>query len=284
MRAGTPSLTAEATLLVRAAHTLLDAPPLVLDDSAAVQLLAQPQQQALRRLQRLPVALRARFSRSAPALSAMRAQVVVRSRYAEDCLTATKVDRYLVLGAGYDTYALRQKAPQLPVLEIDHPATQRRKRQRLARLGIANPPALTYLPVDFERESLRTVLPVGTERDFISWLGVTYYLRRQDIEQTLSDLAERCPPGSRLVLDAYEDTPRDLSATLLWGTRMAVAMQGEPMRSFFDGESFCALAQPLGWELVEHLNADAQNARYLKHRRDGLRVPRFAHLLQLELR
>ena len=53
------------------------------------------------------------------------------------------------------------------------------------------------------------------------------------------------------------------------------------MRSFFDPAEIATLAETAGWQVRENLTPDEQNERYLADRSDGLRVPSFAHLLQL---
>jgi methyltransferase (TIGR00027 family) len=63
------------------------------------------------------------------------------------------VKQYVILGAGIDTFAHRRMdiENQLQVFEIDHPATQAYKRQRIAELGWKNPSNLVYIPVDYKR-------------------------------------------------------------------------------------------------------------------------------------
>ena len=285
MLGNTPSRTAYATTLLRAIHATLDDPPPVLDDTLAINLLPGAQRRYLRRMATLPTSFWRPLRRRYPAFTAMRGQVVTRSRYAEDQLHLARsagAMRYVVLGAGLDTFALRQGSPAIDVLEIDHPATQRWKQNLLAQRGMQLPQSLTFLPIDFERESLAERFPAATAADFISWLGVTYYLSREGITTTLTTLAETTRPGSRLALDYWSEAPPDYSAPLLWGTRLAVAMQGEPMRSFFEPEEIEALALAAGWRVLENLSAEAQRQRYLAKRRDGLRVPAFAYLLLLE--
>jgi O-methyltransferase involved in polyketide biosynthesis len=41
------------------------------------------------------------------------------------------------------------------LFEVDHPASQRWKRRRLAELGVDSPTGLVFTPVDFERQTLR---------------------------------------------------------------------------------------------------------------------------------
>src|SRR6185437_1053437 len=113
----------------------------------------------------------------------LRAAFAARSRFAEDALrdaVARGVEQYVVLGAGFDTFAYRNPFPSLRVFEVDHPATQARKRQRLAEARIDVPPFATFVPVDFATTSLADGLTnAGFRKDaaaFVSWLGVVPYL------------------------------------------------------------------------------------------------------------
>lgn len=285
-----PSRTATATAFIRAAHVHIDDAPPVFDDHVAYDLLPGYQRRFIKRLAALSPPWVRRYRQTRNAFTTMRAQIVVRARYAEDALAKAReagVDRFVVLAAGLDTFALRQALrptdPPIEVVEIDHPATQRWKRKLLAERGIAEPSELTFLPVDFEEEALAHVWIDSTTPDFGSWLGTTYYLTREAITATLTTLAERTQPGSQLVLDYWrEPPPTDLSAPLLWGTRVAVALQQEPIRSFFEPQDIEALAEAAGWRVRENCAATEQNRRYLAARNDQLSVPSFAHLLHLE--
>lgn len=287
-----PSRTAFATALLRALHRIVDEAPPVFDDAPAAHFLPDYQQRFLRRLAALPKAWLPLFRQRRDGLTRMRSQVVVRSRYAEDALADARrsgagrsgAGRYLILSAGLDSFGLRQAdaTDPIPVLEIDHPNTQAWKRERVQALR-SSVPQLRYLPVDFERQSLDDALPEHPEPQFISWLGTTYYLSRAAITATLTQLARRSVPGSRLVLDYWSDrTPLSLDTPLLAGTRIATAWQQEPMRSFFDPEDITRLARECGWRVHEHCPPAEQNRRYLQGRRDGLEVPAFAFLLHLE--
>ena len=59
-----------------------------------------------------------------------------------------------------DTFALRHPElhGRLQVVELDHPATQAFKRQRLVEVGLQTSPHLRFVPVDLEREDLAAVL------------------------------------------------------------------------------------------------------------------------------
>jgi methyltransferase (TIGR00027 family) len=164
MIAAEPSRTAERVARHRAAHQLLDRPP-VLRDALAVRMLGRETASAMRAD---PHAFET--SRIAPFL---RASMAARARFTEDQLTdlrARGVAQYVILGAGLDTFAYRDPSPDQPlrVWEIDHPATQAWKRQRLAEAGIAVPSGLTFVPIDFERQRLPDALAAaGFDED--SW-------------------------------------------------------------------------------------------------------------------
>jgi methyltransferase (TIGR00027 family) len=106
--------------------------------------------------------------------------MAARSRFAEDCLSAAVargVRQAVVLGAGLDTFSLRNPHARLGlhVFEVDHPATQAWKRERLVREGLAIPASLTFTPVDFEQQSLADGLcAAGFQSNrpaFFHWLG-----------------------------------------------------------------------------------------------------------------
>src|SRR5262249_32483033 len=135
---------------------------------------------------------------------ALRLFLVARSRCAEDALAhavAAGVRKYVILGAGLDTFAYRNPyaAQALRVFEVDSPATQAWKRDLLRRTRIAEPASLTFVPVDFETQSLAEELRAAGFREaepaFFSWLGVTMYLTRDAIFSTLSYVAS-CAAGS----------------------------------------------------------------------------------------
>lgn len=289
MQPGKPSQTALAVAFLRALHPVIDSPPWVFDDPFAELLLPAYQQRFLQRLATLPKSWTAIYRQRHPAASGMRSQILVRARYAEDALRAAQLrgcTRYVILAAGLDTFALRESTSPaaVPVLEIDHPATQAWKRALQDEHGLGGSALVEYLPIDFEQTGIAEHLKDSRQRQFISWLGTTYYLTRDAIRATLAGLATVSEPGSELVLDYWRDPPLfDPSSPLLWGTRVATAFQREPMRSFFEPGEMEALAHGCGWRVREHCSPGIQNERYLRGRPDRLATPTFAYLLHLEL-
>src|SRR4029450_7673529 len=101
---------------------------------------------------------------------------------AEDALAdavARGIRQYVILGAGLDTFALRNPHPSLCMFEVDHPRTQEWKRRLLAEEKLA-PANVTFVSVNFEKQDLLTELRSAglnlQEPTFFSWLGVVMYL------------------------------------------------------------------------------------------------------------
>jgi len=259
MEQGRPSRTAWRVATRRAAHQILDIPP-VFPDPLALKIVAGE----------------ADLDGSA----AFRAFMAVRSRFSEDELAEAVVRgaaQCVVLGAGLDTFAYRNPYPKLHVFEVDHPATQEWKRHRLHQSDITIPDSLTFVPVDFETQTLRNgLIQAGFRFDqmtFFSWLGVVPYLTREAFESTLRLIASM-PKGSGVVFDygATRDSlgPREQEARDALSARVAAA--GEPFRLFLDPKELDEYLKVIGFARVEDLTSQELNARYFRDRADGLRL------------
>jgi methyltransferase (TIGR00027 family) len=276
MKDDQPSRTAYRVALRRAAHQLLDHPPVFVDPLAT--RMVDPGAAAT---------LRAESGRFA---SHLRAFLAVRSRVAEDELARAVergVTQYVVLGAGLDTFAYRNPYPPsaLRVFEVDHPATQAWKRHRLAVGGIPTPPDLTLVPIDFEREDLeRALRNAGLETGrpaFFAWLGVTVYLQLPSVTSTLRMIAAAARCGGGVVFD-YGVTPSRLG---LFQRAVFVAMAarvkavGEPWVTTFDPGELQEDLRRIGFADLDDLGPQELNARYFAGRVDGLRVGSLAHVM-----
>ena len=269
MQEGNFSRTALRVAIRRAAHQLLDEPK-VLDDPLALRIIGAEAADALRTNPKEHHA----FAR------AFRAFMAARSRYAEDELArafAQGVRQYVVLGAGLDTFAYRNPHSGLQVFEVDHPATQAWKREQLQTAGISIPASLTFVPIDFEGQTLADGLESAGFDDgataFFSWLGVTPYLTREACMSTLSFVA-KMPAGSGVVFDFAID-PVLLNAgqrEALGALSKRVAAAGEPFQLFFDPATLQVELQAMGFRRTEFLRGKELNARYFEDRKDGLMV------------
>jgi len=270
MKPDRPSATAFRVAERRAVHQVLDR-PLVLDDPIALRIIGPRAAAAIRAH---PRRFDSGFGRS------LRLLLVVRSRCAEDALAAAVaagVRQYVVLGAGLDTFACRNPYPpeRLHVFEVDMPATQAWKRDLLARTKIEVPASLTFVPVDFETQTLSGELGTAGFRDdqpaFFSWLGVTMYLTRDAVLTTLGFVARR-PPGSGITFD-YMMPPNRLSWLRRIGFYLVarrVAKAGEPWKTWFEPDDLMGELKALGFTKFEELDGPALNRRFFGGRENHI--------------
>jgi methyltransferase (TIGR00027 family) len=187
--------------------------------------------------------------------------VAARSRFVEDWQEASRADQYVILGAGLDSFAWRQRGV-VRVFEVDHPATQAWKRSRLEALSASVPSELVWVPVDFEVESVEDGLErsgLGAGPTFISWLGVVPYLSLDAIRATLRAL----PPCSLAASYAppEEMWQPEIRAASNAFREMAVAA-GEPVISLFAPSEFADLLADNGFAVVEDVGPEDVEARY----------------------
>lgn len=292
MKPGTRSTTADFAATMRAAHLVLDQDPKILGDTLALGLGGFDSDETLRRtIAALGDDLAAELpGTSAEALmAATRAGITVRSRFAEDRLREAidrGVTQYAILGAGLDSsaYRLPEAMHDLSVFEIDFPATQQWKRARLAELKPQAMAGVTYVPIDFETDSLFDRLSESgfdTSRPaFFSWLGVVWYLTDRAIFATLGEIAAAAA-GSEIVFEypVAADLVEPVDRPLAEMVRQVGAVRGEPVGPGFDPQDFVRRVEALGFESVTDLSADDINALYFSDRRDSLRMPGIGHLL-----
>jgi methyltransferase (TIGR00027 family) len=212
-----------------------------------------------------------------------------RARYAEDALEkAVKqgVKQYVILGAGMDTFAFREPEmmEKLEVFEVDHPATQEFKLHRLAELEWEHPAKLHFISIDFTKESLVTALTSSSSYDpkvktFFNWLGVTYFLTRDEVFTTLRSITEIAPAGSIVVLD-YLDIDAfipEKSSPQIQKSLEYLRKIGEPMITGFNPSTLAEELASLGFSLQENLSPADIEERYFKGRTDGYHAYEYAH-------
>ena len=253
MKTGMPSTTALRAGMARARHQLIDGGR-VFKDPLALPILVRTLADELRRDPRAENAV----------ARALRAPLVARSRLGEDTLLAAiqhGATQVVVLGAGLDTFAYRRPAAaaQARVFEVDHPATQQWKHERLDEAGIAVPPTVRFVPVDLERDELAPALCAAgfdpRAPAAFSWLGVVVYLPHEVVMRTLRALRELGAPGSVVVFD-YVNAPGPFDLhrrAVLALLKRRFAKLGEPWRSFHRGADLARELKAMGYSRTEDL-------------------------------
>ncbi len=246
----------------RAAHQVLEHGR-IFADPLALRILGEDAETVARRAEEQPSGRR------------MRIFIAVRTRFAEDALaSAVKrgVRQLVLLGAGLDTYAYRSPFhDRLRIFEVDHPATQAWKRQRLEEAGIPIPGSLAFAPIDFEHQTLTEGLAAAgfdpAQQTFFTWLGVVPYLTEEAVWSTLGFIAS-LRNGAHAVFD-YSDPPDTFSEeTRISHERRAahVAELGEAWLSYFGADDLRTKLMTLGFSEVEDLGPLQIAARYFPNR------------------
>jgi methyltransferase (TIGR00027 family) len=182
-----------------------------------------------------------------------------------DALTAG-VPQIVLVGAGYDGRALRFRHPDVHYFEVDHPATQADKRQRVETLGVPLD-GLTFIEVDLMAARVAPALAAAGHRadepSLFVCEGLLLYLTPEVVAELLTDLRSRAAPGSRLAISTRERLPgrggpppaRDLLR------RVGLRMIGEPRRSAYELGSVERLLEQTGWTVQREVHRDEPRRR-----------------------
>jgi methyltransferase (TIGR00027 family) len=229
-----PSATAEITCAQRAAETRMPARRRLIDDPYAKYFLRSAAFKI-----RCATAVTARltlrvFDRRYPGFMAI---VLLRNRWYEELLArvvSEGVTQVVLLGAGYDTTALRLDLGGATLFEVDAGPTQDAKREAIVRHRLRVSDAVRYVPCDFERDVLPDRLQAcgfdPRKPSLIVWYGVSFFLSESAVRQSMRDAASLAAPGSTFVWDYLDSTVVD-GTTRYQGAlraRAAVAKRGEP--------------------------------------------------------
>jgi methyltransferase (TIGR00027 family) len=257
---------------MRAAHTRLDPHPLI-NDPWGDRLV--------------PESTRNEVMDAALLRSRAYPNVITRTRYTEDALkvaVSRGIRQYVLIGAGFDSFALRRPAfsADLQIYEIDFPATQTLKIQRIKECGVSLPDSVHFIAADLSRESVAAALARSSfEADrltFFSWLGVTMYLTREANLATLRSIASCTPTASELVFTYFDERLFRAQSESFRELEQRVAAVGEPFLSGFDPAALAANLAERGLDLVEDLDGSDVAARYDRDGEHGLGQSSFSHI------
>lgn len=287
MITGEPSQTALMVAVMRAYHHECAPEPKILRDSVALALSGLPNADALTQYRG---GLVGRFTALSDAKTAeefvtnLEHAVCMRSRVVEEHLAVARtrgLKQLVILGAGLDSTAYRchDLTDGLEILEIDHPATQKWKRERLTAAGVTIPDNLRFVPFDFENKTLSEALSEGqvdtSAMTLFTWLGVHMYLTDETVKATLNILGT-FPKGSELVMDFMqpdyedEDVVMDDSITQLQKT---VSSMGEPLESLYTEDELRARLIAGGFSGVTYYTSQMLTDQYFGGHDEAYALP-----------
>lgn len=173
------------------------------------------------------------YEKMAPGAAAF---IAVRERYIDDFLKTglnEGLEQVVILGAGFDTRAYRIAGiEKTRVFEIDTPATQETKLERLKNIIDPLPAHVTFLPVNFNTQTLAELLQNSgyneRSKTLFIWQGVTYFLTAEGVDSTLAFIANHSGPGSSVIFDyMYNEIFRDPNHSYGKSLRRAAKVSGE---------------------------------------------------------
>ena len=284
---GEPSRTALLTAVQRGHHNLTAPEPKILRDNLALAIAGLDSLEAAQGYIDNMIEVFAALSDPETATIFMKridGSVCMRSRVVEEELALAKprgIKQLVILGAGLDSTAYRRTdlTEGMNVFEVDHPATQAWKEERLEAANIKVPENTKFVAFDFEHQTLAQALEAGGIKPdvptFFTWLGVHMYLTDEAVKATLGVLG-KFPKGSEIVMDfispSYvlaggiaEDSVAQLSKV--------VSQMGEPIKSQYYEDELEAILNEAGFSEVKYLSAKWLVENYLGGNKDAFDMP-----------
>ena len=289
MKNNKASRTADYTAAMRARHFVHDT-EMIFNDPVANRLTSPGlsfllQQKAINWVYKSPLV---------PAIQGSESLILYRADYIEQQLKDALergCTQYVIIAAGMDSYAYRCEgiSDQVTVYEVDHPATQAVKRQRLARHNIQPEVNTEYIGADLASTSLTDALSGSSFQadkiTFFSCAGLIYYLSEAHAFALFKAIADLSAPGSQLAFD-YSDNLAEM--TLRQRTRRKIVrtflkLTGEVILSSFEEQQLLERMESYNFRLNQDIGPAEIHQRYFEHRRkDGLAASAHNHLACFE--
>jgi len=213
---GKPSITALETTAFRAIGAKHPDPAIRNDDYLAERLLGSQERAILKAagdesiLNALKMPTEAAWESFVPFQQRFATAVHSRTRHIDESVRESLKlggTQLVVLGAGLDSraYRFRSELGQGRAFEVDFPPTQEYKKTRIRAVLGSLPRHVIYVPIDFTKEDLRTVLDRAgydeKKKTTFVWEGVSFYIPEDAVDATLRFVATHSAPGSRIVFD-----------------------------------------------------------------------------------
>ncbi len=294
MQEGRPSDTAEAMAAARAFGSHIYRQERILDDPYAKHFLGKRFARFYGLVSRVGVGpinlgLASVYDRMLPGSVGW---VLTRHRYFDDAIdeaVAGGAKQVVFVGAGYDSRVFRQQAlANAHVFEIDHPATQARKKQIVQRLFGELPKNVDYMALDATRGDLRLLPDRGFDRTTKAVFvieGFLWYMPPDVAADILRAIAEIAAPGSQVIFDHILPSVVDGTCALEGAAkhRAYCTKRGEPILWGVEPAELASFLRPLGLRLIDDVDSTQLKARYTKDSRRDIKVYPFLRIARAEV-
>jgi methyltransferase (TIGR00027 family) len=199
--------------------------------------------------------------------------IIARTRFIDDCLEEAIIDgicQLVILGAGYDTRAMRFKAlkESVTVFELDHPSTQNKKLERVEKHLKEDLSHVRYISIDFSKEDLANKLFTcgynETLKTLFIWEGVTYYIPASAVDQTLSFISHHSLSSSSVIFDYFPSTVADGTTELkeARALREGLSRIGEEIVFGISPNRINEFMQDRGFSVIQNLTVEDYRKTY----------------------
>lgn len=182
--------------------------------------------------------------------------------------------QYVICGAGMDTFSFRNDNENITVFELDHPDTQRYKKERIHSLEWTIPKNVHFVAADLSKDDMaEKLISAGFAPDkpsFFAILGVTYYLTLPVFGETLEKISALATPGSLAVFDFPDKGAFGDDAEKRIQTLSGIAADfGEPMTGGFSADELKKLLAEHDFKIYRHEAPEHIQQQYFTERSDG---------------
>jgi methyltransferase (TIGR00027 family) len=214
-------------------------------------------------------------------LSAAMSEAILRTRYIDDYLNEcirNGIEQLVILGAGFDSRAYRfnELKGRVKVFEVDHPATQTLKIERLKKVFRSLPDHVVYVTIDFTKEKLETRLfESGYDRNsktLFIWEGVVAYLTAEAVDETLDFVAKNSGKGSSIIFNYAFQSAGTSELEEVRKVREWRARSGEPFTFEIEQGTIDKFLSSRGFYQVENVTQEDLKKAYFKGKNERRKV------------
>jgi methyltransferase (TIGR00027 family) len=209
--------------------------------------------------------------------------VASRTRYIDDYLQECIDDgikQLVILGAGYDSRAYRfdDLKGKVKVFELDHPATQKVKIERIKKIFGSIPNHVIYIPIDFGKEKFDNRLFESEYnknlKTLFIWEGVTMYITAEAVDETLSFVVNNSGKGSSIIFNYIFQSVIDGTCELEGAEKIAKSYErrGEPLSFGIEEGTIDEFLSERGFYQVKNVTGEFFKSEYFKGKNQNRKV------------
>jgi methyltransferase (TIGR00027 family) len=181
-----------------------------------------------------------------------------------------EVRQVVILGAGYDSSALRleELKQRAKVFEIDEPTMIRLKQQKVRELIGTLPPHVSYVAIDFEKETLEDLKKKLRENGYnlnekavFILGGVVMYLTESAVDNLFRFIATSSAKGSSVAF-THMDLDKVKSSSEIPNE---IAQLGEPFKFGMPPENLEKYLRDRGYSRISYLSVQEIKERFGKN-------------------